>query len=635
MCGIGAILRADGKPIPKSWLEAIDRRIAYRGPDGEGEFRDQVRISGPDGKPRNVEVALIHRRLSIIDHTGGGQPMVSKRGRDPREGLVAVVFNGCIYNHRELRRELEGCGHTFQSDHSDTEVLIHGHREWGAFLQMHLEGMYAYALWDRGTASLVLGRDSFGEKPLYHRIDDDQRGGLKLVVAASTAAAVGAVPPHAPQASTRDQETWVRRYLAFGCPWAGETMTPRGVRVVNVQPSGPPETQPTPADDETIETLLDQAVARRLEADVPLGCFLSGGVDSSLIAHFARKHKSDLQTYCVRMPDPRYDESRFAQEVARHLGTAHTTLSVAPEPAEDLVRLITLLGQPFGDSSLLPTFWVSRAAREHVKVALAGDGGDELFAGYERYLAANLLARRWRLLRRMPAGLWARAHPKSLRHKLGRLGRMADDFPLLGVAASEAIFTQTQIDELAPGPPRTRPREPDPLLAPPVSDEGDAAQQLRQCDLRRYLPDDLLCKVDTASMAVALEVRAPFLDRDLAAAVLGLPVKQLMAGRRRKGLLRRIARRHLPAEAVDRPKMGFAIPIGQWFQNDWGAMRTLLLDCLNSANPFGPVQLERRVVRRLIDEHLSGHRDHGQRLFTLLTLSLWARSGAGSGTLRP
>ena len=626
MCGIGAILRADGKPIPDAWLDAIDARIAYRGPDGEGRFRDRVQGRGSDRKPRTVEVALVHRRLSIIDHEGGAQPMVSKRGRDHAEGLVAVVFNGCIYNHRALRRKLEARGHTFRTDHSDTEVLIHGHREWGPALQEHLEGMYAYAIWDRGAGSLTLGRDFYGEKPLYHRIDSDPRG-LRLVVAASDAAAVGAIP--AQRATASEQEAWLRRYLGFGCAWAGETMTPRGVRVLNVAPSGPHlEQPPAPqdADLEAIEALLEQAAARRLEADVPLGCFLSGGVDSSLIAHFARRHKPDLSTFCVRMPDPRYDESRFAKQVADHLGTRHTTLPVAAKPAEDLVGLIERLGQPFGDSSLLPAYWVSKAARQHVKVALAGDGGDELFMGYERYLACNLLARHWRLLRHLPSGLFGHTHPKSRRHKIGRLGDMARDYPTLGVTATEAIFTQAQIDALLPGVARTRPRDPDPLLAVPDHPGECAAARLRRADLGRYLPDDLLCKIDTASMAVALEVRCPFLDRDLGDAVLAVPAKQLLRRRQRKGLLRHLARRHLPAEIVDRPKMGFAIPIGQWFRSDFGGVRSLLLDCLNSAEPFGPLRLERRAVRRLVDEHLSARQDHSRRLFALLTLALWARS---------
>ncbi len=639
MCGIGAILRTDGKPIPQRWVDFVDGRIAHRGPDGKGRFRDRVEIAGPGG-PRRVEVSLVHRRLAIID-PGAVQPLVSEAGRDAGEGLVAVVFNGCIYNHRELRAELESAGHRFLTDHSDTEVLVHGHRQWGEKLQERLLGMYAYALWDRGRASLTLARDWFGEKPHYHRIDADSGGGprgargaagggegVRLLVAASDAGAVAGIPTEgvAP-AAPAERRAWVRRYLQVGYAWDGRTLGPGGVEVAAVEPSAPfhrDELWPAlrddaPTDDE-VETLIDQAVARRLEADVPLGCFLSGGVDSSMIACFARRHRRELATYSVRMPGPRYDETPFAEAVAAHLGTRHHTLQVAPRPAEDLVRLIEILGQPFGDSSILPTHWVSRAAREHVSVALSGDGGDELFAGYERYLAVRVLAAHPRLLGRIPAWVGGSADPRTRRHKLGRLGEMARELPLVGVLATESIFTQAQIRELLEEGPES------PVVEPVRVDAGDdALVALRRADLRQYLPGDLLTKVDTASMAVALEVRCPYLDRALAEAMLATPVDRLLAGGR-KGILRRIARRHLPASIVDRPKMGFAVPIGQWFRTDFGGMRALLLDHLGSTEPFGSIHMERSVVRRFVDEHLEGRRDHSLRLFALLTLSIWSRS---------
>jgi asparagine synthase (glutamine-hydrolysing) len=642
MCGIGAILRTDGEPVPDSWLDAIDARIAGRGPDGRGRFRDRVEISGAGG-PRTVDVALVHRRLSIIDHDDGAQPMVSPRGRNDDEGLVAVVFNGCIYNHRELRRKLEARGHVFTTGHSDTEVLLHGHREWGRRLQEHLEGMYAFALWDRHAASLTLARDWFGEKPLYYRMrKDNGDDGVGLLAASSSAAAVAAIGMPAPAGPEALRE-WVAGYLRVGYAGAARTLSGAGVEIEKVAPSAPfatgaaesvasPAPPPGPpatdaaGDPAAIEALIERAVARRLEADVPLGCFLSGGVDSSLIARFARKLKPDLRTFCVRMPDPRFDESGHAQRVAEHLETDHTTLDVDADPVPDLVRLIKELGQPFGDSSILPTYWVSKAAREHVTVALSGDGGDELFVGYERYLAADLLARHWRVLQRIPRWLLHRTHPRRRLHKIGRLGEMARDFADLDVMATESIFSGEQITDLLgePAPP-----------APPLTGTGDldspagrfgALAALRRADLSGYLPDDLLCKVDTASMSVALEVRCPYLDRDLADALVAAPIDRLIPGRKRKGLLRRIARAHLPDSAVDRPKMGFAVPIGQWFRADFGGLRGLLLDHLHSSEPFGPIQLHRPAVRRMLDEHMSGKRDHSHRLFCLLTLSIWARS---------
>ncbi|MFB3104096.1 MAG: asparagine synthase (glutamine-hydrolyzing), partial [Pseudomonadales bacterium] len=357
-------------------------------------------------------MAFVHRRLSIIDHEDGGQPMVSERGRNENEGLVAVVFNGCIYNHRELRNELESKGHHFVTDHSDTEVLIHGWREWKEKLIDHLEGMYAFAVWDREAASLYLARDPFGEKPLYVRetqtlLQDDSYE-APIVAFANEASSLWVMPAPNPVCGDSCRMQWLVPQLMFGY----ESLFFPGPDLIEIDPVSPGHgwrrhaAQPTseseincvdlhdrPANDDSLEELLDKAVASRLEADVPLGCFLSGGVDSSLIAHFAMQHKPDLLTFSVYMPDERYDESEHAEVVAKHLGSNHTTLEVSPNPSEDLVHLIDILGQPFGDSSILPTYWVSKAASEHVKVALSGDGGDELFIGYERYLAAPLLAR--------------------------------------------------------------------------------------------------------------------------------------------------------------------------------------------------------------------------------------------------
>jgi asparagine synthase (glutamine-hydrolysing) len=653
MCGIGGILRTDGQPIPEEWLDAIDARIAYRGPDGQGRFRDRVEVDTPQGR-KTVEVAFVHRRLSIIDHADGGQPMVSECGRTDDEGLIAVVFNGCIYNHRELRKELEAAGHPFVTDHSDTEVLIHGWREWGTNVIMHLEGMYAFVVWDRNAASLYLARDAFGEKPLYFR--NTQTPSAPTVAApvigfASDASSLWGYPPPDPVAGDECRYGWLVSYLMMGYglwqPLPGPDLV--DVREMSQGTGGlfrgeqaDPGCESTDVDltewepsTRPIEDLLEDAVHRRLEADVPLGCFLSGGIDSSLIAHFAKKHKPDLRTFSVNMPDPRYDESHHAEQVAAHIGTDHTTLGCDPKPAEDLVCLINTLGQPFADSSILPTYWVSKAARQHVKVAIAGDGGDELFLGYERYMAARFLRRHWRWLRLLPPGVLRRFHPKSRLHKLGRFGDMARDFRRLGMIAMETIFTLSEIEALTPA--IVHPRwqcsvdedhtvEEALILGRGWGLSDDALWWLRDLDIGQYLPNDLLRKVDTASMAVALEVRCPFLDRDLAAFVLAMPIDDLIPGGKRKGLLRNIARKYLPAEVVDRPKMGFAIPIGEWFRSDYGSMKTLLLDHLQSAEPFGPISLNRKAVRRFIDEHMSGKRDHGQRLFALLTLSIWARS---------
>ena len=640
MCGIGGILRRDGQAIPDAWIERIDARIAWRGPDGRGRFRDRCTNIDEEGREPTVEIALVHRRLSILDHETGDQPMISERGRDGTEGLLAVVFNGCIYNHRSLRRELESGGHVFSSRHSDTEVLLHGYREWGAALTDHLEGMYAFALWDRHRQSLMLARDWFGEKPLYLRwAIDGAKGTLAFCSDARSLAETGSRHRPFPPRRTR---LWTERYLQLGYNFRGATIydgagdgagdgsgdgsgdeAEHGMgggvrnlpptmaeRIDELMPRAPRETHT----EREFAELIDQAVARRLDADVPLGCFLSGGIDSSLIAASAVAHHPDLRTYCVRMPDARYDESHLAAEVAEHLGTRHATLDVTGDPAADLRHLVETLGQPFGDSSILAAYQVSRAAREHVKVALSGDGGDELFLGYQRHMAARPLNRHRRLLQWIPRRWLRGSHPTSRKHRLARLGAMARDLRLLGIVSMESLFTQHQIYDLLGGPARS------PVT---VDRTGDPMQALRRFDLVSYLPDDLLMKVDTASMAAGLEVRCPFLDRDLARAALAAPTWQLAPNGRRKGLLRNITRRFLPEHLVDRPKMGFAVPIGEWLRDESHTLHTLMRQVLCTGEPFGPVKTDSTALSRLVDEHLAGTMDHGQRLFALLTLGLW------------
>jgi asparagine synthase (glutamine-hydrolysing) len=345
------------------------------------------------------------------------------------------------------------------------------------------------------------------------------------------------------------------------------------------------------------------------------------------------------------MPDPRYDESEHAAAVARIIDSDHSTLDCHPDPAQDLQRLITQLGLPFGDSSLLPAYWVSKAAREHVTVALTGDGGDELFIGYERQMAYFPFERwKWALA---AVPLWAlRARdPKSMTSKARRMveAARADDLQTLG-----HIFMRTDLHRLFKGT-----RFPVPsvdgferciehVLGRALGRFFPSIQPgfgFELCRVLRYLSEDLLVKADTASMAAALEARAPFLDTDLAAAVHAANPLDLIPDGERKGLLREVARRYLPAAIVDRPKMGFAIPIGKWFRTDYGGMRTLLLDHLHSAEPFGSVplmpggsiDLNKRAIRQMLDEHLgtglSGmfRRDHSQRLYMLLVLSIWAK----------
>jgi len=374
--------------------------------------------------------------------------------------------------------------------------------------------------------------------------------------------------------------------------------------------------------------LIRGAVEARVEADVPLGCFLSGGVDSSLIASHAKDVLGSLSTFSVRMPASEYDESRFAESAAAVIGTRHTTLDCRAVPCDDLITLIRQIGLPLGDSSLLPATWVSRAAREHVAVALSGDGGDEMFIGYERYLVASRTPQRMPGARALARVLDWRAHPKSRRSKVARY---FDASANAGYWDLVSVFPSSSLDR---------------LIADPAARELDRAwsrsrvhtwntDQAVLLDVCNYLPDDLLRKSEGASMSVALELRSPMLDPDLVQSCMRTRVGSLVPNNQRKGLLRQVARKYLPPEIVDRPKMGFAIPIGEWFRSDYGGLRTMLLDHLNSTEPFGPpslgIDLNMPFIRQMLDEHLgigpSGlvKRDHSQRLYMLLVLSIWAK----------
>jgi asparagine synthase (glutamine-hydrolysing) len=616
MCGLACILRFDGEPISDEWIARAQAALRHRGPDDFGSARETWRIATGE-----VQAALVHQRLSILDHAGGKQPMSTA------EGGVTVVFNGCLYNHRELRRELESGGARFRSDHSDTEVLLHGWRAWGEKLPAHLEGMFAFVLLDGEKRCLFAARDRAGEKPLHLL---EQPGRLLIASQRSVFRALVGSPDRS-QADPAALASYLHWGYVDDGRWldGSESIRP-GEQVLVDLASGTPsfkrerywrgprersERLSLVEAEERVDELLRTAVGRRLEADVPLGCFLSGGVDSSLIAALAREHQPALRTFCVRMNDARYDESAHAQRIADHLGLDHTTLDVAPQPAEDLPGLTEQLGEPFADSSLLPTHWVSRAAREHLTVALAGDAGDELFAGYERHVAGHLLGRFGWLLRRVPAGLLPTRHPKSRLTKLARLARAAKQDGWQGRYESiVCLFDQAQLAALG-------------LPTPAAGlDWGDAAgaEGFLAADFERNLPWDLLRKVDAASMACALEVRSPFLDTALVEFALSLPLETLAPGLKRKDLLKRVAGRYLPRELLDRPKMGFAIPLGEWFRSDFGGMRTLLRDTLESADPFRGLPIEQTGVRTLLREHEAGSANHEHRLFALLTLALWA-----------
>jgi len=626
MCGIAGIIRFDDAPIAPERARRMLEHLRPRGPDGEGVISFQ-------------RCTLAQTRLSIIDLLSGAQPMHVRDASG--EPVLSLVFNGEIYNHRKLRRLLESRGHRFQSSHSDTEVLLYGYREWSEELPKHLQGMFAFAIWDHAERALFLCRDRTGEKPLYvrHRTDDGGRP-VELSFASMVATLVHGAESNA---SLPVDGAALGHYLRLGYHATRSLLS--GVHELapahwmQIDSDGLTRTQPywrpPPVSQSStsigakagLRELLNEAIASRLEADVPIGCFLSGGVDSSIIAAIAQqtlreRGEGALKTFSVSMPAARYDESPHARRVAEHLGTNHTELPAFPstDVIDDLQSLIAFSGEPTGDSSILPTYWVSRLTREHVKVALSGDGGDELFGGYDRYRAMRFLDQCGALLRATPERWRGAAEPKSWRAKIRRLAYAAHgEDPAQRYRRMIELFPEPQIESFAgpADPARMDSGTTDSLADWP--DEPDPVHAAMRWDLIHYLPFDLLRKTDRASMAVALEVRCPMLDTQVCDLAGHLPTSVLMPGRRPKGLLRSIAADLLPAAIADRPKQGFAIPIGHWFKT---TLTSTLRDYLFSGH-LDKLGFNRRSVERLLHEHVEGHGDHTHRLFALLSLTIW------------
>jgi len=578
--------------------------LRHRGPDAEGHVLD-----GP--------CVLGHRRLKIIDLSdNAAQPMWG------HDGTIVVSFNGEIYNFRDLRATLEA-RYPFRSA-SDTEVIVHGYREWGVDLFRRLNGMFAIALWDRANHTLLLARDRLGKKPLFYYWD-----GALCVFGSS----LSAVHQH-PAARRVVDEQSLAQYFAFGyvptprsifrdtfkVRQGAYVQFARGTRCQRLYWDLPDVLEECSEDRalDQMDALLQDSVARRLQSDVPLAFFLSGGVDSTLVAAVGKKLAGDVQAVTIGFARTEYDEVPAAQCIAKHLGIRHTARYVDERQlAAGLAALPTLLDEPFADSSLLPTYCVSRAARELATVALSGDGGDELFCGYPKY-------------RNLQQGLTAMRAPKSLREVAAVVGAR---LPWDRVAKSATAIR---------GEPRDLARwlvsvwKPDELreLMPDVAvtwtdtefsrtlsrfAHRSPLEALMAADLRSYLCDDILQKVDRASMAVSLEVRSPLLDYRIVEFASGLPLTLKRRGGETKYLLKRLLDRYVPRTLWDRPKHGFKAPIRELYRSNAVELRSSIerlterFDrCLQSA-----------VMRRLLDEHQSGRRDYSQKLYSLDALSRW------------
>jgi asparagine synthase (glutamine-hydrolysing) len=619
MCGIAGILRGDGGGADAALLRRMTDILAHRGPDGDG-----FHVDGP--------VGLGHRRLAIIDLVTGEQPMATA------DGSTWITFNGEIYNFRELRGELERAGHRFRT-HSDTEVILAAYEEWGVECTRRLRGMFAFAIWDARRRRIFLTRDRLGIKPLVYAWD-----GRQLLFASEIKAILQdpAMPRELDWEAVRDYLT----YLYIPSPrtiFTGIRKLPPASSLVLDLGGGEPEIRPywrfrfapdeRRPEGEWVEELRDRltdAVRSHLVSDVPIGAFLSGGMDSStVVAMMARPAGARVRTFSIGFDEAQFDELAYARQVARRYGTDHYELVVKPDAIEALRHLSWQLDEPFGDSSVLPTYYVSKITREQVTVALSGDGGDENFAGYRRY--ARALGLHDRFDHRV--GGVAR-HVGRVVERLLPPGVPGQGYAgLVGADPLERYFrlmTYQRPDTLrrllTPDVQRRVSVDPDAGVFRRLAAEGsppDYVSALQYLDIRTYLPDDILAKVDRASMLVSLESRVPLLDHELVEFVATIPTRLKLKNGVGKAILKDAMRDALPEEILGRRKMGFGVPIGRWFR---GELSDLITDVLCDRRTRERGLLEPAAISGLLKEHASGRRDRSSQLWSLLCLELWARS---------
>ena len=617
MCGIAGFL-ATGNALPgEGLLRSMGDAMAHRGPDASGTWLS------PDGR-----LGLSHRRLSILDLSpAGAQPMSSA------DGSLVLSFNGEVFNFREIRKELEGRGHAFRGG-SDTEVMLAAIREWGVEAAVRrFIGMFAFALWDGGTRKLYLVRDRLGIKPLYlARLPGILLFASELKPFLAYDAFPREVDPAALQYYLEFQYVPAPRAI-----WRGvEKVTPG--HIVEIRDDGTVSDRAywdlfdhwRKADgrargegeyEEELSALLDSSVRYRMISDVPLGAFLSGGIDSSLAVALMRKAATGpVKTFSIGFEESGYDESPHARAVAAHLGTEHHEKTCTAAEALALVRRIPdAYDEPFADSSAIPTMLVSDFTRRHVTVSLSGDGGDELFCGYPRYAwirQGNVIRGIPGFLRRPLCSLLSRVPIHKVQR--GAESVLYDD-PAQMYFHTVGIFERRRLGEILPA----------------VADDssltwfrafrdpragGTVVERAMATDILTYLPDDILAKVDRASMAYSLEARVPLLDHRIVEFAARLPVELKARGGETKYLLKKILYRHVPRELMDRPKMGFGIPVNRWLRNE---LRPLVEEYLGEDRVGREGFLRPEGVSRVVREHLSGRRDHQYRLWALLVFGMW------------
>jgi len=617
MCGICGELRFDGEPVDPTALAAMRDRIAHRGPDHADAYMALRR-----------EAALGFRRLKIIDLSAvANQPMPNE------DASIHVVFNGEIYNYLDLRKELVARGHRFRS-HSDTETIVHLYEEHGLDCIERLDGMFGLAIWDEPKGRLVLARDRAGKKPLFYHSDSKRvlfGSEIKVMLGHPSFGAEidrEAVPPYFLYGYVPGPRTWYRGIRQVE-PGSFITFDRSGMassrRYWQLDYPEAKHVKDVPAAEATarVRELVVAAVKRRLMSDVPLGAFLSGGVDSTVIVGVMRElGVSPLKTFSIGFEgDAAYDETAAARRTAERFQTDHTEFRVKPSAIDLLDTLIWHHDGAFGDSSAIPTYLVSKLTREHVTVALTGDGGDEVFAGYLRFRAAALAAKvpesirglAGDLLRVIPAG----PNDRHWRSRAARFGR-AIALPLHERVTRWNSFFDADLESLVGGTSVDRLQHLRGVM------EGMTGRsplsQLLLANFSSYLPDDLLVKADRCTMANSLEARAPFLDRALMEYVATLPDHFKLDGGRTKAILRDAFKDLIPDEIDRRPKTGFGVPLDAWFR---GELRDMAGDLLLSPNARYRDYLATDVVHRTFERHQSGAANEGQRLWALLTFERW------------
>jgi asparagine synthase (glutamine-hydrolysing) len=630
----------------------MNNTLARRGPDSEGYFLDAQGGCG-----------LGHRRLSIIDLEGGKQPLGNL------DGTIQAIVNGEIYNFKTLRSELLGRGHVFKTN-SDCEVVVHGYAEWGTEVVRRLDGMFALALWDVRNRRLLLARDRMGKKPLYYAFVGRARDTLIF------GSELKALAAH-PELDRRVSATGLASYLTYECLPEDETIYQQaskllpGHTLVYEREAGRAELrpfwqmrfdQPPPGAEDVadwsegriadhLRGLIQRSTEARLISDVPLGVFLSGGIDSSTVAAAMaqRVAGSSIKTFSITFEDPSFDESLYARRVAEHLGTDHHEERLSPKVMIDVLpEVADFMCEPIGDASIIPTYLLSRFARQTVTVALGGDGGDELFLGYPTF-QADRVARALDGVLSADAEAWigrallrgARLLPVSRRN-------MSFDFKVkrfasgLGFAPDQrhwawmGSFSPAELRRILSERvgPRALARNPYATMAAyrGAAHQRDAYDEAVYQYARLYLTACVLVKVDRASMANSLEVRAPLLDTAVVEFANAIPGRLKLRGLTTKYILKRAVRPWLPPEIIDRPKKGFGIPVGEWLR---GPLRDMARDLLAPQRIQHDGYFEAREVTRLLDEHLRGVADHRKPLWTLLAFQLWnERYGPDSTWLR-